>query len=690
MADVVIPGLLPAQPFSVYRGSGPGGDVSLGTESLAALAPPGGVDASRFMAPPEPAPAQRPAAKPMPKTAKAQAAAVLQGQMGTRGPGEEYTDEELLARADARLAAEEAAQKEGQGGAPLGNTDVYSGQMGALEEAYALLELEKAKMGPVTTSAPNPKAPIVRRRFAERQLQDAETASAAYDAANPFVPEPYQPLPPYEGESEADWQARNQIFADADMRSQLDAWERKKADYLANAGQVGDPRDIGRAPGAPGMEEALRQGTEQEHAAQVAMGDEVAREEAIAAQKQADATTELAGAMDRQRQHEQEAQAAVQHLQGVRDQARKALAAMPQVSRERVAKGLSTGTKLAALFGAIAQGWKGDAITAVNDAIDKGVAEEIDKYTRRQSEYQDTVAQADEAMNYLDFVTNSLGGNVRAGESLLRQAKIEDAIAELRAKESAAKNDVVRAQLVNVRIGLEQRLRDETDALELEVRTTPSNIVRTWDPFRAERRQIAEQQKELRAEARDVRKDVRGAAEKATDREHAFALERAKAERAAKAKNSKHLSDQAYTFGKDVEKIDTTIKGINALLDQDDIRGYGFTASPLPESWTGEADTNAQIDLVLDELARLKSGAAIGQDEWEMYDSMLRGGTTLGGEERLRRNLERVKTFLVSKRDSIEKGMDPEARSYYRRNAKLADFDPEWTGGTEEAVVEED
>jgi hypothetical protein len=277
-------------------------------------------------------------------------------------------------------------------------------------------------------------------------------------------------------------------------------------------------------------------------------------------------------------------------------------------------------------------------------------------------------------------------GDETAADAVYYNLGIEDAVQALREEAAMAQLPAAQAQLEQAAVELEQRLRARRDQTQLDVATTPDKIVKTVDPFRHERRRIEKRQERIEKHLDDLEMkgvDVAAARDKlAGERD----LERAKEAK----KDTKDTWARAYGFGKDIEKIESTIKGIDELLQMDDIPGYGFTASPLPEALSaGKGSTNAQIDMVLDELARMKSGAAITEDEWEQYDGMLRGGTTLGGEARLRRNLERVRKFMVQKRDGIEQGLDPEARQIYRRNAQLADFDPSWSGGTANVVVED-
>lgn len=622
------------------------------------------------------------------ETGRAVVAAPTSPRAGSSGPNfgalsaqqqmDMIPEEELqgnLAAADAALAPR----------GPLGPDEILAGQAGGLTEAYADLEARRLAMRPRTVAKANPKAPIVQRRFFQRGDPNPDEREAIYEQQNPFQPSPYLPLPRDPDESDEEYTARNQTFEEFHIASERDDYDRRKAADIEAAQTVTDPRDIGQGI-APGMEEALRQGTEQEHAAMVQQSQDVAREEAIAAQKQADATTEMARATFAQREHEQAAQEAVQQIRGVSDQARKNLAAMPEINRQRVAKGLSTGTKIAALLGAIGQGWRGDAVTAVNDAIDKGVAEEMDKYIRRQGEYQDTVAQADDAMSFLDFTVNSLGGSVRAGESMLRAAKIEDAIAELKAKESAAATPVIAAQLANVRVGLEQRLRDETDALELEAVTTPNMIIKTYDPQRHERRLIEEQQKEYRGEIRDVRKDFRGLPQDDLKHARALELEGVKGEAAAGKERSGEATKLAHQHSKDVAKMQAAsqiMRGFVKRARAGDVAGRGMDAYFATEEGRQVRET---VKEGLRRQLRYESQGVIGEDEIEdRVDSMESGW----GDNEYLQNAERLINANDMEVEEREYGLPEEARQIYYRDPNLAPL-PARSANRPSGGVEED
>lgn len=558
---------------------------------------------------------------------------------------EEY--QRNLAQADAALEAEARG---------IGPMDMIAGQMQGSQDAYGKAMSTYLANQPGRGSYANPAAPFVQRRAAERK------GEMAFQYPE-FTPEPYQAPPQHEGESDADYAERIKLFEDMDLKLQRETYDRQRAEAEAQAGTLTpetDTRKIGQA--GLGFEEAYRQGSEQESAAVIAQSEEVAREEAIAAQKQADATQEMARALDDQAARERAAQEAVTQMRTVREQARKNLAAMPEVNRERVAKGLSTGTKIAAVLGAIAQGWRGDAITAVNDAIDRGVAEEMDKYARRQSEYQAVVDEADDAMGFLDFTVNSLGGNVRAGESMLRAARMEDAIAELKAKEAAAATPVIRAQIMNTRVQLEEQLRAESDAMDLEAITTPERIGFSID---TPERRIARQEalatmKDAREEQRDLRKAAIGSVEKQADREATMELEGVKQRGAVEAKR---VEGQAQTE-KDIKMKSAAFGAVEQQLDDilsnpGNIHGRGM-------AWTGSSEeritTDSQLTALKQSLTQAFTGATATEEQQEAFARLVEGDWSELSDEALRARLRSLKNIVSAQRRYLQNELGPSSK----------------------------
>lgn len=565
---------------------------------------------------------------------------------------DQIAEEELqnsIAQADAQL------EQEGRAPGPM---DMIAGQMAGSQQAYGDALSAYLLNQPKHGSKANPKAPFVQRRAAERH------GSMAFEYPE-FAPEPYDAPPQHEGESDADYAERVQLFADMDTQLQRESYDRQRAEAEAQAGTLTpetNTRQIGQA--GLGFEEAYRQGSERETAAMQAQADDVAREEAIAAQKQADATAEMARVQEDQAAREQAGMEARQHLVGVREQARKNLAAMPELNRDRVAKGLSTGTKIAAVLGAIAQGWRGDAVTAVTDAIDRGVQEEMDKYARRSGEYQAVVDEADDAMNFLDFTVNSLGGSVRAGQSMLRSARMEDAIAELKAKEAAAATPVIREQLMNTRVKLEEQLRVESDAQDLEAITTPERIGFSIDtPARRLAREEARAiMKDSREEQRDLRKMGVQSIEKEADRAGALELEGAKSAGAVAAKTAEKDAEWDQEVKKRTMAMGAAETAIDDFLaaNTGNIHGRGLPG-------TGESDQRIDTDsfrtaLKL-QITQAFTGATATPEQQEAFDRLVDGDWSELSDDAMRARLRSLKGILASQRKYMQRPLQtPDAQ----------------------------
>lgn len=583
-------------------------------------------------------------------------------------------DEELqrnLDEANAAMDAEEARR-------PTGPNEVIAGQMEGSLGAYGGAFQNFLRFQPRRGARANPDRPFVEQRVAERTEQDPARAAAAYEQAIPFQPEPYLPLPRHEDETEEEYAARNELFAEMDFRQQREAYDRKKEEWLSTGGRdlaTLDTRAIGRTPGAIGMEEAQRQGQENIDSAREEQDRELAREQAIAAGKQADATLTVAQQQKEQRAREEAGMAAVKQLQSVRRQAREALVAMPQASREQVAKGLSKGTKIAAVLGAMAQGWMGNPITAVNDAIDRAVGEQMDLYTRRKSEYQDVIDEADDATGMLDFITNSVGGNREASAALLREMHIEDTIADIQAKEAATNVPIQKAMYKQLRVALESQLREETMAMELQLAKTPEMLGFTIDsPFaRLMREETRATMKEAREEQMDLRKDFRGEASKVAADERQLGLESVKQQGAVAAKRAekdaeaaKDIKIKSAAFGAVEQQID------DLLSNTGNIHGRGM-------AWTGESDqritTDSQLTALKQALTQAFTGATATEDQQEAFARLVEGDWSELSDDSLRARLRALKNIVSAQRRYLQKEL-PSSDRQITNPRELSTFKP--------------
>ena len=563
-----------------------------------------------------------------------------------------------LAAADARLA-EEAARR------PPGPGEVLAGQMqgslGAFGDAAELYARNLPKMGRKYNAA----FPFVQQKVAERVDEDPARAAAEYDRAFPFQPEPFQPLPRYEGESDADYNERMQIFADADMRSQMDAYERKKQEWLTTGGRdlaALDTRDIGRTPGAIGMEEANLQGQENVDAARESQDKELALQKEITAEKQADATMAVAQQVDEQRAIEDAAIKARQVYVQTRTDARKALAAMPMRSREQIAKGLSKGTKVAAVLGAIAQGWRGDAITAVNDAIDSAVGDQMDRYERRRAEYGDTVAELDEEMRFIDFLVNSVGGNRQAAAAMLREMHMEDTVADFAAAEARTNVPVQQALYKQGRVQLTDQLRNETAAMELQAAQTPEWVGVTRDsPLMRFKREIAKAQMDnAMKEQMDIRKDERGVAikdaERVADADVAMKLEGVKQEGAVAAAEAQGRAEGQAVSEKDIKLKTAAFGAVEQQID--DILGVQGNLHGRGMAWTGTSGERITLDSQLtalkQSLTQAFTGATATEEQQEAFARLVEGDWSELSDEALRARLRALKNIVSSQRRYLQ------------------------------------
>lgn len=509
-----------------------------------------------------------------------------------------------------------------------------------------------------------------RRPFVE---QDAQT----FYGGGPLQLEPFIPPPPEAGEDEIGYMQRVQQLQAEDEQRQI-----------AEAQTLGDVRDIGKS-GNLGMGEAQLQAAENVGEAEMQQAERVAEVQRQAAETSRAATAEARAADQERRDFARLQRDAIEQAQAVQSDARERLQALPELDPNRTFKSMGGGAKFWAILGSLAGGAIGS--NDVPNRLMDIASRDLEAQKANASQVFDAAASADAGVAQQTGLYRDLlgaAGDEAAADAMFLQLQLEDAARELEAQLAETTVPKLKAEIEQSLVGLQQQILTQQRTVDVALATTPEKIVKTFDPLgRRTRDLLMKRAERIEKERFELQKMSIEGEDKQAERDLKLQVEAGKGR--AKAQNK--VAEQAYAFGKDVEKIDTTIKGIEALTSKDDIPGYGFTASPLPEAVSsGKSDTNAQIDLVLDELARLKSGAAIGQEEWEMYDKMLRGGTTLGGEDRLRRNLERVRTFLVNKRDSLEKGLAPDVRTYYRRNAGLADFEAEWTGGGDAPVVEED
>lgn len=156
----------------------------------------------------------------------------------------------------------------------------------------------------------------------------------------------------------------------------------------------------------------------------------------------------------------------------------------------------------------------------------------------------------------------------------------------------------------------------------------------------------------------------------------------------AQAKKGDKAASEAMSYAKEIAPTQEVVGIIDRIAKRGDIEGYGFTAGPSLSA--ASKDIDAEIDMLAEAYGRFRSGGVIDDDERAAFRAQILEGTTIGGEARLRRNLDRIRASMKLREDALERALSPEARSHYNRNVAAADFGARWTGDTGRQVVRED
>lgn len=568
---------------------------------------------------------------------------------------------------DANLAAADAALSRGEWDpSPMG---LIGGMLGSSAEATAMAKQDWLANQPLHTSRANPM-----KRFTRGALQEQRGVA--------FQPEEFQvelpDLPPQiPGETQEEYAERAQNMADAYIELQRRQHEQEQQWAAGDAGMLSeDTRTIGRDPGAPGFEEAQRQSQER---VDFATGQRLDEESAAAAElaaKTAEDTRAAAESIEYQQAKEEAGMRAYEAKQALRTDARKQLAAMPEINREKIARGLSTGTKVAAVLGAIAQGWRGDAVTAVNDAIDRGVNEAVDRYTRRTGEYQQVIDEADDEMRMLDYLTNSLGGNVRAAAGMLHEMRQEAALQELDARIAAARNPEEKAVLQQNRVALEQQWREQTRQADIADTRNPERLGITIDtPERRLNRKLNMQILEAAPkEQAALRMKGIDSAEKVADREGAANQKRIEAEGQVAAKRAEKDAEWEQTVKKQTAAMGAVETAIDDFLEKNpgNIHGRGWAL-------TGDSDQRIETDSFLtalqQQVTQAFTGATATEEQAEAFKKLVQGDWTELSDDALRARLRSLQSIVANQREYMQRPLQS-AESPITNVRELSTFKP--------------
>ena len=356
----------------------------------------------------------------------------------------------------------------------------------AENQSYAQTLAEYLAANPVqTVTSLSPFRPLVEEK-AQFQSGGGDLPVAPFK----FVP---PEIPRNEGESDEDYAARVQVFAETAYREQLDEYQRKAAEQQAAAQLLGDVRDIG-TPGHLGMREAQLQAAENLGQAQIEQQLAVTTAQTQAAESQRAAIEAARAAEQERRAFAQQQRDAMIQLQETEKAARAKIDALPELDGQRFFKSLKGGQKFWGILGAVLGGSVGiDVASQFRQAA-------LDDLEEQKANAAQVFAQGDKASAdvqqastiYQDLIRSS--GDESVADSMWIKLQMEDAATELERVLSQTTEPVLRAQLQQDLVNLRQQIFDEEQRIEVARIQTPWRISTTYDPIgRKNRERVVKQ-----------------------------------------------------------------------------------------------------------------------------------------------------------------------------------------------------
>jgi hypothetical protein len=345
-----------------------------------------------------------------------------------------------------------------------------------------------------------------RRPFAE---QDAQT----FHGGGQLQLQPFEPPPPEAGEDEWSYMARVQQLQAEDEQRQI-----------AEAGQVGDVRDIGKS-GHLGMGEAQLQTAEGVGAAELQQAERVAEVQRQTAEASRAATAEARAADVERRDFARLQRDAIDQAQAVQADARERLQALPELDPNRSFKSMEGGALFWSILGSIAGGAIGH--NEVPGMLMDIASRDLDAQKANAAQVFDVSAAADAGVAqqtglYRDLL--NAAGDEAAADAMFLQLQLEDAARELEAQIGETTVPKLQAELQQSLVGVRQQIDAQQRAIDVQLATTPEKIVKTFDPLGRRTRDLLMKRAE-RIEGERFKLQMAGVegegkfAEKAYDRE---------------------------------------------------------------------------------------------------------------------------------------------------------------------------
>jgi hypothetical protein len=402
-------------------------------------------------------------------------------------------------------------------------------------------------------------------------------------------------------------------------------------------------------------------------------------------------------------------QAAMQRRQELRDQqieasrradkrvtaAAQALTMQPDVDPNRYTASKGAGFRISAILTGALAGFAGmDATAHLRAAIDDDIDSQKSNIGKRQQELAGALDEANIARQQYQQIFQDTQDE-QLTDQIYRTAKLEAAKAELLQLQTELGVQTLSAEAQAFLADLDTQIAEQRMQISSRAAAIPEKFVRTVSTIGPNTAKaldrMSQEQIGLSGDLTKLGLTQGGAAEIEGAKAQADAAKAAASAQNEMLRGKGGIYSEAQAFARATEEAQGVDALVGEMLAQDDIAGYGATASPIPNALSpGAKTTETKLKLIKESLGRMQSGGAITEDELDTFTSLVEGGTALGGESRLRQNLGELQKMIRARISAHERALSPEARAFVRRNEGLADFDPQYTGGGSASVVDED
>jgi hypothetical protein len=440
--------------------------------------------------------------------------------------------------------------------------------------------------------------------------------------------------------------------------------------------------------------------------AQEMQANAVVGEQTEAALALRDAADQAKASMDEAAAAKAEADARLEHELEASREANKVVADLTTKAREMgpidqgrafrnmgIGKRLLFGIQIAlSSFGGRSQA---EAHAGINRAIEDDLEDQRNELAKVGSDIDAARAVAGDRSNLLQQA-RSVIGDEQVAQDVVRVARLEQVKAELEARMAAAGIQRVGSEQEVLLNGLEQEIAAKNLTISQAAARNPEYFTKSVNVYGKNARAGM-----LLAGKKLVEQGV-GASELADKQSGELEVDAAKGKidelmqrQKLAAKQGDRVAEQAWKFAEKTERLQSLEKRIAALIDtEDDIPGYGYTEGV---DSVGKLDTDQAIDLIIEDYGRIQSQGAINDEERKAFKEQVYKGVKFGdgrllegSEERLRKNLEGIRTGARLRMEGLQRALPPETSSFYDRVATPAQFDARYAGSTSADVVEED